>query len=338
MSAVARAAGVSAMTVSNVLNGRTDRVSPATVRNVLEHVERLGYVRNAQAQALSARRSNIIALVYVGSRPGSAAISNPHDGEFIGSVEEQVQRAGRQLMIRSVQDFTDAASLLKSWNIDGAIFLGVLGNYAEELRAAVDRPLVFVDNYASAPSVGRVNIDDFGGGYMSCKYLIDMGHTDIGIVSTEVADRGVVRERYEGALKALHEAGLTLEPHRHWMTEPLFEDGRLLGHEIAEDPPTGIVTTADVLALGVLRGLTEWGVSVPETVSLVGFDDLEAARYSAPQLTTIHQDIVGKGRASVNMLLEMMDGEKAVRDVLPVRLVERESVSAANPLVSPTNG
>ncbi len=334
MEDVAKAAGVSTMTVSNVINGHDRKVSPPTIAKVLREVERLGYVRNSQARALSGGSSGIIAMVYTTGT--QHPLSNPHDAQFVGTVEAAVNKSGRYLMVRSGCDVAATTSALKTWNVDGAILLGIVGDEAFELQSSVKIPLVFVDNYAHGSPLDTVNIDDYRGGYLAGKHLVEAGHRDIGFLGPRRAEVGVIRERWEGFAQALSESGVTVPQNRLWQMDASFDLARELGAQLGADhsAPTAIFTTADITALGLMRGLTDAGLRVPQDVSLVGFDDLEASQLTSPQLSTVRQDVQAKASRAVEMLLERVLDNSVVpgrHTQLPVELVVRESVEVIAP-------
>jgi len=334
---VARAAGVSKMTVSNVLNGHQGRVSPATVARVLEVVGQLGYVPNATARSLSARRSNIVALAFPG-REGRdwgqvVPLTNPHDSLFLSEVEAHVTRAGLYLMVHSVTSVESTASSLRSWNVAGAIFLGTRADEVAALHAAYQAPMVFVDNHGTSPLISNVGIEDRLGGQLAGRHLIGAGHRRIGFVGPRFDEPGVVRERHTGFLRALEEAGLGLRPEHVVRCDAGFGAAVAAAQQVlaAPDRPTAVFATADVIAAGLLKGFARAGVPVPEQMSIVGFDDSEVSRHVTPEITTLRQDIPGKARAAVEILLGQLGRWPEVRSerrVLGVTLVERESVAA----------
>lgn len=326
---IAAEAGVSAMTVSNVINGRTTKVSPATAERVRTIMQRRGFVPNGVATALSANRSNIVALVHAGKV--ARRQPSPHDSIFVDEVERRLTASGRYLMIRSADEVAVTAAELRSWRIDGAVILGTFTTDADEVQSHLAMPLVFVDNYSTSPQVQRVGIDDFKGGLLAGRHLIGAGHRSLALVAPGVDQPGVIRQRYEGFRAALAEAGLPSDRLTLIDCEPFFDDGVALGARLARtgDRPTGIFATADIIAIGVLKGLLDAGLAVPQDVSLVGFDDLPEARYVHPSLTTVRQDIPAKAEAAVATLLAMIDGAPPGETVcLDVDLTERGSVAA----------
>jgi LacI family transcriptional regulator len=300
---VAREAGVSKMTVSNVLNGHRDRVSPATIARVMEVVGRLGYVPNATARSLSARRSNIVALVFPG-RDGRDAgevvpLTNPHDSLFLSEVESHVTRAGLYLMVHSVNSVESTANSLRSWNVDGAIFLGTRADEVAALHAAYEAPMVFIDNHGTSSHISNVGIEDRLGGHLAGRHLIEAGHRRIGFVGPR-CDAG-----FDAAVTAAQQ--VLAAPQR----------------------PTAVFATADIIAAGLLKGFVRAGYPVPGQISIIGFDDLEVGRHVTPEITTLHQDIPGKAMAAVEVLLAQLAQWPTIRSerrVLGVTLVERESV------------
>jgi len=325
---IAAEAGVSAMTVSNVINGRTGKVSPATAERVRGIMVRQGFVPNGPATALSGNRSNIIALVHAGKLERRQP--SPHDSIFVDEVERRLSAAGRYLMIRSADDVALTAAELRSWRIDGAVILGTFTSDADEVQDRLAMPLVFVDNYSTSNKIQRVGIDDFGGGLLAGHHLLAAGHRRLALVAPGVDQPGVIHERYLGFRAALDEAGISAASLELIDCEPFFDDGVALGSALAgrTDRPTGIFATADIIAIGLLKGLLEAGLAIPADVSLVGFDDLPEARYVSPSLTTVRQDIPAKAEAAVATLLAMIDGAAIQETVcLDVDLVQRGSVA-----------
>lgn len=331
---VAQAAGVSAMTVSNVLNGRRGRVSAATVSLVEEAIARLGYVPDGAARALSARSSGIVALVYGAGDDDGPALANPHDSVLVGEVERWVSRSGRHLMIHASEDVVTTAGNLRTWNVDGAILLGVLAPQVAGLRRLSDVPMVLVDTADTAgDAIATVGVDDVGGGHLAGAHLAALGHRRVAFVGPDTTIGGVVADRYRGWRAALTEHGVGEDVVLRTATSS-FESGldaadRLLA---APELPTAVFCTADIVAVGLLRGLLAAGVRVPQDVSVIGFDDLPEGRHLTPALTTVRQDVRAKGRSAVELLVHLMRpsgtaSPASARTTLPVELVPRDTVA-----------
>lgn len=328
---VARAAGVSKMTVSNVLNGRVGQVSEETSQRVTALAKKLGYEPNAAARALSAAKSDIIVLVYNNPEDGTNALENPHDALILGEVERCVTAAGKHLMVHAGSNVADTARRLRSWNADGAIFLGVVAEHVPTLRSAHDVPMVFIDAYGEEP-IASVGLDDHLSGYLSTKHLMDAGHRNIGFVGPLVESSGVIRARYNGYLEALRETSGCLEA-TFWC-DTVFEEAKSLAPTLLADDReiTGVVTTADVIAAGLFKGVTDMGRDVPTDLSIIGFDDTLLARALTPGLTSMHQDIAAKARAAVDVIVDQLrTGPRPQQVVLTPQLIERESVGSPRP-------
>ena len=323
---IAQRAGVSAMTVSNVINGRHRKVSQETIERVRAIIDELGFEPEASARVLKSRRSKIIALIYP-SEP--EPLANQHDAAFVGAVEREVSGRERHLMVWSAKDVAWTAANLRSWRVDGAICYGTVGGEVDELNERVGVPIVFVDNYSRSPEVRRVGVDDYRGGLLAARHLLDAGHRTLGFVGPLQHDVGVVRERYRGFRAAIDAAGEPADEVR-FERNPRFEDGRRLAIELSTTPdrPTGLFATADILAVGLLNGFRRTGVDVPGQVSLIGFDDIPEAGHVLPELTTIRQDVGEKARVAVESLLGLMepDADPGVDVRLTVELIQRSTV------------
>ncbi|MFC4138213.1 MULTISPECIES: LacI family DNA-binding transcriptional regulator [unclassified Microbacterium] len=329
---IARVCGVSKMTVSNVLNGRDSRVSASTKKRVLDAAAELNYQPSAAARSLSVARSEIISLVYYAAAEGDLGLSNPHDAMLLGEIERHVSAAGKHLMIHAATDAADTARRLRSWNVDGAVFLGVLADEVEQLRRHQDVPMVFIDAYTDG-GISTVGIDDARGSYEATRLLLSAGHRAIAFAGPYAPSAGVINARYAGFARALEEAGLDADE-MHVIANLTFADADAAAADIIAHPQgfTAAVVTADILAIGLIKAFARRGIRVPDDFSLVGFDDLPIAEMVTPSLTTVRQDIAEKARAAVELLTEQLDGSRDPRRiVLEPMLVERETVAAPRP-------
>ena len=326
---VARAAGVSASTVSRYLNGQL-RVSPATEAKVLGAVSELGYVPNAQARNLARRRSGVIGFVV-------PEISNPYFGSIADHVVEAVERHGRLVLLCSHRSQAVRQSsyieLLASGAIDGMLYLGSFRSNERLATAIADGLAVVVvdEPIAGLPPVHTVVMDDYAGGYQATSYLVALGHRRIAFVSGS-AELGSVQERYRGYSDALRKAGIdpaVQVSHAGQFTEQFGMSvlPHLLG---AAEPPTAAFVASDYIALGVLSSAEAHGIGVPEDLSIVGFDDIRFSQYVRPRLTTIRSPVDRLAEVGVELLFERLaDPEAPARtEVLPVELVVRESAAA----------
>ncbi|MGY5766572.1 LacI family DNA-binding transcriptional regulator [Brachybacterium sp. DNPG3] len=328
---VAKEAGVSMMTVSNVLAGRTKKVSEKTAQRVREAVEATGYVPSGAARALSRRRSRIVALVVQGD---GSAMTSTHDARYVGELARILQVRGYVSMLIPAADLRATAASLRSWNVEGAIVINTLGTEIERLLDAHDVPMLFSDNYSDADGALTVCADDVTGGRLAAEHLIRHGHRDALFLGPL---RGVVSvddERWRGFRTAFEDAGLPAPRTSIAISETTVAAGfEVAAQVVALEPrPTAVFCAADDLAAGLLRGLVAAGVRVPEDISVIGFDGFDIAQVTRPTLTTIGQDMTSKAEQSVDLLLAALDdGVQAAAakhpEPIPVRLIDGESVA-----------
>lgn len=321
---VARLAGVSAMTVSNVINGREGKVSAATIERVRAAVAELGYVPNASARSLASCSSRIIALVY-GAAPGRAALDSPYESLFVGACEERARDGGFALMLCGATRVTETVAQLCSWNVSGAVVMATTAATPRDFARRVAAPAVFVDAYEDLDKVSYVNIDDAGGARVVGEEMAAAGHRHVAFAGPSTARPGVVRARLNGLRQGLAEHGVSLGRHDVFLAEVDFEQGRALAHRLAEGHReiTAVFASGDLLALGIVAGLRQCGLDVPRDVSVVGFDGLDISTYTIPPLTTVRQSVRDKATTAVDYLIEAIgEDQPAPRGtVLPVTWV-----------------
>lgn len=330
---IAREAGVSVMTVSNVVNGNLGRVSPATAREVERIVAARGYVPNGPAQSLAARRTRLVGLLLPDRADGGSLLGSPHDVAVAGAVEARLRERDHHLMLRGVTHHRDVLDSVQRWNLDGIVVMGFTDDELATLDLPRGVPAVVVDTYVDAPGAATVRADDFEGGRLAGEHLRRLGHREVVLCGPVGTTSQVVRERLAG-----FRAGLGLDPAEQGAPDrrtpadgdardavrgeagddvvlrvvpanTTYDDGLDAAARITAEHPgaTAVFATADVLAAGISRGLAQAGVRVPGEVSVVGFDDADIARYVDPPLTTVAQDTVLKGRTAADLLLDALD-------------------------------
>lgn len=324
---IARAAGVSPTTVSNVIHGNEGRVSAETVSLIRDTIQAMGYVPNLSARSLVSSSSKIIGVInHVVPQESGGFFQDPFSGALLSGIEQRLRKSGYFLMVRTVKSAGELLSLLANWNIDGLIFIGGLPPEFYNAVKKMRTPFLLVDSYIDDPQPLQLRLEDEQGGYIAAKYLLDRGHRSILFCSPKLDD-GVISRRRTGFIRALTEKGLSLQSGDAYICEFEIDKARALGRALAVRTDfTAIFATADILAAGIVSGLQSAGRHVPDEISVVGFDDLPIARLCTPQLTTVHQDIVERGTAAAQMLVDFLGGEKQSSRVFPVCMVERESV------------
>lgn len=331
---IAQATGVSCTTVSNVIHGRSNRVSAETIEAINSTIKTLGYVPNMSARSLVSNSSKVIGFVnHVMIRQNTNFMEDPFHSAAIGAIEMTLRENGYYLMIRTVESADELVAFLQNWNVDGLFFTGIFKDKFYNSLTGLNIPVVLLDSYVHQPQFCNVGLEDFSGSYQATRHLIENGHRKIAFASPSIKDGGVLQERFLGYKAALTEASIPFDKTLVFQQEMDIDACRIVSQEIAAHKGiTGLVVTADIMAASIMTGLKEYGLSVPADISIIGFDDISLARMVTPPLTTIHQDMNLKGRLAVDFMLQLLAGKKleTTEVILPTRLVQRESVRRLN--------
>ncbi|MDB5056852.1 MAG: hypothetical protein JWO59_324 [Chloroflexi bacterium] len=317
---VARVALVSPSTVSNFLNGRYDRMRPGTVQRVQQAIDRLGYTPSQLARQLKAGYAPIIGLIV-------PSVANPFWGAMALAVEEAAHaRNYRVLLGNSERDRERELSYADDMWAQGirAIIFGSSPLSLSHLLGLVERGLHIMafdwhSQHEGGLDIDSVTIDNVQGAKLATNHLIALGHRRIGFMSGPI--RTVSRiDRLNGYRAALAEAGISQDSSLVWegTASSSFGDdegaelGRTAARELLSraDPPTALLAINDVYALGACAGARDVGARVPETVSVVGFDDIMLAGIVDPPLTTVRQPLPSLTQVAVERLISHL--EKAV--------------------------
>ncbi|MBC9714713.1 LacI family DNA-binding transcriptional regulator [Streptomyces sp. TRM66268-LWL] len=325
---IAREAGVSVGTVSNVIN-RPDAVSAETRNRVREVIERLGYVRSESARQLRAGRSRIMGLLVLD-------MANPFFVDIARGAERAARDAGLGVMVcntaQSTQQEAEYLSLFAEQRVRGVLVTpaDTTGRTIATLRRH-GTPFVLVDRVADGVEECSVSVDAVVGGALAMRHLIEQGHRSVAYVGGPPGLQQVA-DRRTGALKALADAGLPPDVLRELPTERLdVAAGRDAGARLLglADRPTAVFCANDLLALGVLQALFAAGVRVPQDVAIVGYDDIDFAAAAAVPLTSVRQPAVTVGELAAQLLIEETDAEDGEHEhrqiVLQPELVARGS-------------
>jgi LacI family repressor for deo operon, udp, cdd, tsx, nupC, and nupG len=329
---VARRAGVSQRTVSNVVNGLPS-VSPDTLERVTEVIRELGYTPSLAARSLRVRRSGVVQLVV-------PELDVPYFAELARGVLKCAEDEGYAVMVRQTlgdrERERDAIEGSAAEYADGTILSAVGG--VEELMAGREKrsPVVLIGERTGMGLVDHIGIDNVAAAAVATNHLLESGCRRVAFIGAH-SDSSVrmAALRFTGYEQALKTAGMHVDPelvvrigsyHR--------QDGEAAMAALLElsDPPDGVFCATDLLAIGAMWCAYERRVRVPEDISVVGFDGLEEGRYSIPGLTTIEPDKQELARVCVETLLERVRARETGRDttevrdlVIPFSLVVRRS-------------
>lgn len=329
---IALEAGVSITTVSNVINKKQQRVSPDMVEKINGIITRKNYIPSMTARTLAKNSSPIIGIInHLHTQRKGGFMTDPFHRAVIGGIEDRIRDQGFFLMIRTVENSRGLEEVCRNWKMAGMIFTGLFQDAFFEDMRDMQIPYVLIDSYINLPDVYNVGLEDRKGGYIATRYLLERGHRVIAFTSPSIRNDGVVEQRLLGYKQALSEFGVPFDPELIFEQKISIDEGIRLGYLLSEKKKvTGIFSTADILAAGIITGLRKKGVRVPEDKSIIGFDDNYLCQSTYPTLTTVHQDAEEKGIMAIELMLAQLMG-KPIRErkiILPVSLVERESVRA----------
>jgi DNA-binding LacI/PurR family transcriptional regulator len=339
---VAKEAGVSASTVSNVINGRGDRMRAETRQRVLDAIERLNYTPNSAARQLKSGQNRTLGLII----PSAA---NP----FWGAVAHYVERAARQrgyrvLICNAERDRAAEAEYAEAMIASGitGVILGSSPLDFEHLKDQIGRGLKLAAFDQRVREVEKgitcsVSVDQEMGGMLAAQHLIGLGHRRVGVVVGPIRTNARIG-RVNGVRTALARAGLDLPDELIWQGGGVSGFGDMKGSELGrmgvrellsrDNPPTAVFCGNDMHALGAYAGARDLGYRVPDDLSIVGFDDLMLSEIVQPPLTTIRQPVPAMADLVVQLLVDRvenkpMDGSEPFVTV-PPQLIVRGSTAA----------
>lgn len=326
--AVANAAGVSVSTVSNVISGRHQQMSPETLERVRAAMSTLNYQPNPVARSLVTRRTATIGLVM-------SDVRNPLYPPVTVGAEAACREAGYGLLLATADDPEGemrAVELMYAKRVDALVVFSVAyvdpDNRRLEELAGWGLPIVPINRWlADGSSLSAVWFDHEGGAYEATRHLIELGHRRI-VHVTGPGDRLTAIDRRRGFERAMDDAGMPVEPGAVIEADFTFATGERLAALVLEREPTAIFAGGDALAMGILRGVTRLGRHVPDDISLIAFGNPDFVRYTTPVMTTIDLPVSEAGQIAVELALHRLQHpeEREVR-TLSTKLLARESTA-----------
>jgi len=336
---IAKLADVSPSTVSRVLSGKNKKTNSNTER-IYEIAEKLGYKKNLLAKGVRTGKSYTVGVIITD-------ISFSFYPEIIKGMEDTLSERNYALILKNTREDSEreknAIHNLVERQVEGIIIAPIIENVNEDYFWELKKkniPFVVIDRYYPYINCDFVGVDDRHGAYIAIKYLIELGHRNIGIVTGPLKTY-TGKERFEGYKDAFLEFGIKFNPEYvkegiYGNYEEVIKIGMQKTKELIEKSPeiTAIFYGTDILAIGGLKYLKEKGIKIPEEISIIGFADLIEARLSEPELTTVRQPKYEIGKISAEMILkkiEMKEGlnnrDEKKKIFLKTELVIRNSVA-----------
>ncbi|KIL39092.1 hypothetical protein SD70_22510 [Gordoniibacillus kamchatkensis] len=320
---VAKYANTTKSTVSRVLND-SPLVNYKTKMKVLEAIRTLGYMPSKAARSLKSGKNNVLGLV-VSQQQISQVIMNPNYPAVIKAISERAQNEGYHILLITSAgvEYQTYDSILTRHAVDGFIVLGAtIDDPLHEVLDNANIPYVFNMRYSEKRDHCYVTFDDFEGGYIAAKYLLDLGHRHIKLVVGDV--RGTVLsfnlERIAGFKKALAEYQIKFEESMVLRTPGDMDSSyHFISNLFSRERPSALLLSNELTAIAALNALTDNGFHVPDDVSLIAFGYPEFFRNTRPSLTTVGQDTIWQGVNLVEMLLDRINGLEHT----PVALIKK---------------
>lgn len=329
---IANLCGVSPATVSLVLNNKPG-ISDITRSQIMEVALKLGYPVKPLGSIIPPRQLNTLGLV-VKSEPGLLPSANPFYSRIIAGVDDACQRLGIHLLFAMLPVDENNRPLkippfLESNMAEGIL---VVGTFLDQTITPIlnqrNAPIILVDGYSDTERYDMVISDGFGGAYQAVEHLMQLGHRQIGLLGGEPEGYPSLRDRRNGYLRAMKENALPIYMANFNISKSQGEEETM---QLWRENPqiTAFFAVNDNIALGAARAVQRLGLSVPEDISIIGYDDTYLATSISPALTTMHVDTVAMGQGAVHLVLLRQQQPEAARMTLTIHptLVQRASVA-----------
>lgn len=324
---VAREANVSMATVSRVVNGNPN-VKPSTRKKVLATIERLGYRPNAVARGLASKKTTTVGVII-------PDISSIFFSELARGIEDIATMYKYNIILSNSdrnkeKEFRLLNNMLEK-QVDGILFMGghVTKEYEEQFLSS-SVPIVLAAAYDETGSFPSVNINYEEAAYEATKFLIDSGHHKVAFING-FEDVRTNRLKYEGYVRGLKEASMEINEDYIVKGEYTYEAGvegikKILS---LDEKITAVFVASDELALGVIHGIQDLGLKVPDDIEVFGFNNTRIATMVRPTLTTINQPMYDIGAVAMRLLTKYMNKEEVEEKkvILPHRIIERNSTN-----------
>lgn len=316
---IAQMSGVSRGTVSKVINNY-DGVSELTKRKVLEVIDKTGYQPTFSARSLATKKSSLIGLIYAGKI--NVEFNHPFFNEVISSFQKTLGAMGYDIIIFSNEmfdkDSVDYLARSRHFRLDGCLIIA--GEEVEEAVSELDKsdiPCLGIDLELTGENSSYVMTDNFKVSQLAVEYLYLNSIRDVGYIAGKDSS-DISNQRLEGFLQTMSQFGMTAQP--QWIKHGnFFESSGYEAMEIilqGESLPKAIIAASDMMALGAMRAIKDYGLRIPQDIQVLGCDDVEACRYMEPALTTIKQDKQKIGRLAAIKLNDLINGVTGLRPSL----------------------
>ncbi len=323
LSDIADELGLSTATVSYVLHGKTNMVSERTASRVREVLEKKGYLPRAAEVLLGENPSKIIGVVVNDHEKYEKHIlEDAFIASALNSLSSETSKRGLQLMVKPVKSLDEIVSFSTMWNLEGLVLIGFCNTDYSKLRSQMRIPFAVYDSCGvTAERTCSINIDDRQGGFQVGEYFRRCGHRRVLCISDN--DVNMDKERLDGFREGFGYGG------SDFMLIPMIKNDRMKFYnnnlKLLENY-TAIFAVSDFYAVDLIHFLDSHGISVPQKISVAGFDDTPLCGMVFPSLTSVRQDTAKRAECALESLRRLRDGEEIESTItLPTKLIIRES-------------
>ena len=319
---IASELGVSTATVSNVIHGKTKKISDETVKRVQQLLEKRQYLPGMAGILLAQNDSKIIGVVINDHEKYEGhTLEDPFISASVNALAKEIEQAGRFLMVKVTPRWDEIPRFASMWNMEGMVLLGYCEQDYKKLREQMHIPFVVYDGYMqSSGNLVNIEANHFDGGVQAGCYLKNRGHRAVLCISDNHICMDM--ERFMGLKSQIPNAELLVIPMEQKARTIFYRE-----HLGKIKQCSAVFAVSDYYAMDFIQFLKSVGVSVPEDISVIGFDNARESEKFVPALTTIRQDNMQRAALALKMLDQLRNGECMDQNViLPVTLIERDSV------------
>lgn len=318
--------GVSTATVSNVIHGKTNKVSAATIERVQRKLQERGYLPDMAATLLAQNNARIIGVVIKDhEKYEGQLLCDPFVSSALNCLADEIERAGWSMMLKKTQEIMDSVPFASMWNMDGMVLLSFCAADYQRLRDAIRIPFVVYDGvFRGGERLCNIEIDDFDGGMQVGSHFRESGRSEI----LYIADNETCMDlaRYEGLCSGVgFKADFLHIPDRKQERMAFYSDNIavLRSH-------SAIFAASDYYAIELMQFLQRQGIRVPRDLAIAGFDDGIICQQVVPTLTSVRQDPSVRAKTAVSLLQKMKADPSFSTDMqLPVELIVRDSTRSS---------
>lgn len=318
---IAEELGVSTATVSNVIHGKTKKISDETVKRVQQLLEKRQYIPSMAGVLLAQNDSKIIGVVVNDhEKYDGHTLEDQFISASVNALAKEIEGAGKFLMLKITDHWNQIPKFASMWNMEGMVLMGFCEQDYKKLREKMHIPFVVYDGYMeSFDNLVNIKVNHYDGGVQVGRYLKSRGHRKVLCIS----DNNICmdKERFMGLKSELPDAKLMVIPMEQEVRYAFYRE-----HLVEIRKHSAVFAVSDYYAMDLIQFLKSVGISVPEDISVVGFDNVRECEKFVPPITTIKQDYKERAALALQLLKDLREGVSVENVVLPVTLIERDSV------------